>query len=133
MPAPRLHHLLLLAALTVACSSSPADPGQPTVDPSGNLPTLAALGVPAKPPSLVGVVVERRPDGRVLLEHRPVRPQCGHQAVASIGPATRIVRRSGAAATAQDLRPGVRVTAWFGDVELRSCPVQVEALAIVVE
>ena len=132
MLAPKFRHLLLLAALTLACSSSPADPAaQSAADPTGD--PLATLGVPAKAPSLVGVVVERRPDGRALLEHRPVRPQCGHQAVASLGPATRIVRRSGAAATAQDLRPGVRVTAWFGDVELRSCPVQVEALAIVVE
>ena len=129
MSALKFRSLLLCVALS-ACSSTPTDPAaDPAVDPL----TLATLGVPPKAPSLVGVVVELTPDRRVLLEHRPVRPECQRRALASLGPQTRIVRRSGASATDKDLQPGTSVSAWFGDVELRSCPVQVEALAIVIE
>ena len=116
----------LAAASAVACSTEPTEitPGELA---------QATVDVPSKAPSLQGVVVELGPDQRVLLEHRPVREGCQRQALARLGPETRLVRRDGTGANAGDLRPGQRVTAWFGDVEMRSCPVQVDAVAIIIE
>jgi hypothetical protein len=73
------------------------------------------------------------PGPRALLEHRPVRADCQRQALATLGPETRVVRRDGSPASVGDVRVGQRVSAWFGDAELRSCPVQVSAVAVVIE
>lgn len=114
------------ALLLSACSGSPAGL------PSDGRPNTA-LGVPASAPSLVGVVASVEPRDRALLEYRPVRAECRRQALASLGSRTRLVHRDGTPASASDLKAGQRISAWFGSVELRSCPVQVEAVAIVIE
>ena len=118
--------LVVGATLLAACSGAPAAPA------AERLPN-AALGVPAAGPSLVGVVAGVEPGPRALLEHRPVRAECRRQALAFLGPETRVVRRDGRGASVGDVRAGQRVTAWFGDVELRSCVVQVHAIAVVIE
>lgn len=118
----------LCALLTAACSRTPAEPTVTTVTGiAQNIP-----GVPTTVPSLLGVVVEMQPDSRVLLEHRPLRPECQRRALATLGVNTVIVRRNGDVAAARDIKAGQEVTAWFGETELRSCPVQVMAVAIII-
>jgi hypothetical protein len=120
--------LALCALLAAACSRTPAEPTVSTAtDLAQHVP-----GVPTTSPSLVGVVVEMQPDSRVLLEHRPIRPECQRRALATIGPNTVVVRRNGRVAASSDIRAGQEVTAWFGETELRSCPVQVAAVAIII-
>jgi len=118
--------LVLGAVLLAGCSGAPAGPSAEA------LPD-AKLGVPAAAPSLIGVVVGVEAGPRVLLEHRPVRPECQRQALAAVGSETRVVWRDGRGASADDLRVGQQVSAWFGETELRSCPVQVYAKAIILE
>jgi hypothetical protein len=117
--------VILASAALLGCARSPVDPA------AAALPN-ASLGVPAGPPSFVGVVVGVQRDGRVVLD-RPAPDVCERGAVVQLHPDTRLVRRSGAAAATGDVRIGRHVSAWFGDAELRSCPVQVGAVAIVLE
>ena len=122
----RLVRLLLSAVLLAGCSGAAAGPSAEA------LPD-AILGVPVAAPSLVGVVVGVESGPRALLEHRPVRPDCQGQALATLGPETLVVWRDGRRASAADVHLGQRVSAWFGESELRSCPVRVYATAIVLE
>ena len=120
----------LCLALAAACARPSADA---TASGPTDAATDAALGVPAEPPSLAGVVAAVQEDGRVLLERRPAPADCGGRAIVTLGPDTHIVRRSGEAATAADVTAGQWVSAWFTGPELRSCPVQVLAAVIVLE
>ncbi|MES2523050.1 MAG: hypothetical protein V4617_10155 [Gemmatimonadota bacterium] len=122
----QLVKLLIATALLAACAGEPAGLSVST------LPN-ASLGAPARSPSLVGVIIAIESGPRVLLEHRPLRPACQRHARASVGAETRVVWRDGRAGSIGDMRAGQRITAWFGDVELRSCPVQVYATTIVLE
>ena len=115
------------AVLLVGCSGTPQEPATVTV-------SEVISGVPDTPPSLVGVVVQVTPDGRVLLEHRPLRvEECHRQALGRITSETLIRRQNGTAASATDLRAGQQVRAWFGAHEMRSCPVQVSVVSLVIE
>lgn len=118
--------LILVCAIHLGCGKSPAAPGAYAL-------SNATLGVPGSPPSLIGVVAAVQQDGRVVLERRGSPAECERAAIVSLSASTRIVRRSGVAASATDVIAGQPVSAWFGDVELRSCPVQVGAMAIVLE
>lgn len=118
--------VILVCSTLLGCAQSPAAPGAHAL-------SNATLGVPGSPPSLVGVVTAVQQDGRVVLERRGSQAECERAAIVSLSASTRIVRRSGVAATAADVTAGHQVSAWFGDVELRSCPVQVGAVAIVLE
>jgi hypothetical protein len=131
MPLTRIRHLVgeaglaAAAALAGATACSPRDGAVPPT-------STRTADLPDEPPSISGFVTAIGDDGRVRIEERPDDHSGYEKAVARIDGA-RIVRRSGAAATAADVAVGQRVSAWFTGPVMESYPVQATASVVVIE
>jgi hypothetical protein len=132
MPSLRIRHLVgaaglaAVAALAGVTACSPRDGAGP--------PTSAhdVADIPDEPASISGVVTAIGDDGRVRIEEHPDDHSGYEKAVARID-AARIVRRSGAPATAADVAVGQHVSAWFTGPVMESYPVQATASVVVIE
>lgn len=120
----RVAAVLLLAFLAggpaTACRNGSSAPG------------VNRAAVPEEPPSIVGVIT-RIDGGRVLIEEDPAQSSGSAKAVVRLLEVTRILDRDGRKLSADSLRVGQRVRAWFTGPVAESYPVQTAAAAIVIE
>jgi hypothetical protein len=124
----------IVALAAFACN----DPARPADAPA----TSGLVVIPKTPPSIRGVITSAAPDGGSTLDgvRGSVRVESGHpepgsydKAVVAWDSATRIARRDGTPAAADELARGVTVSVWFTGPVRESYPVQAVAGLIVVE
>ena len=101
--------------------------------PSGPSPSTRQQGVPSEDPSLRGVITAIDLSGRLRVEENPSEDFGSAKAVVRMSADTRILTRSGRAATFASLSVGMRVTVWYTGPVAESFPVQATAGVVVVD
>jgi hypothetical protein len=89
--------------------------------------------IPTSSPDIIGTVTAT--DGeRIRVEENPLdRSGSAKASVRLVRGETRILRRSGAGANAEDIRQGSRVAVWFVGPVMESYPVQAKGGVVVIE
>lgn len=119
----------LFATLAGGCGESTA----PDPLPQAALASLAAEG----PPYITGIVEERGArlgsEASILVTGRSPARGTEHRAFVSLPADVTVLWHDGRRASTDELRPGRRVSAWVGPVELRSMPPVVFGRIILIE
>ncbi len=109
---------LMVAVLTSCNPLSSSDVGQ--------------VGIPAKAPSICGVITALSPD-ELLVEEDPQAESGSAKAMMRVQKSTRVLHRDGSTAHYSALAVGQTVSAWFEGPVAESYPVQTAAGVIVIE